>query len=529
MEINNQIQIFFLTNLPSLLVFLCCAEEISRAEFPDGFLFGTATSAYQIEGAFLEDGKTLSNWDVFSHIPGKIERGENGDVAVDHYHRYLEDIELMHSLGVNAYRFSISWARVLPRGRFGSINPAGVEFYNKIIDCLLLKGIEPFVTISHHDIPQELEHGYGGFLSPLVQDDFVLFAKTCFENYGDRVKYWTTFNEPNIYADMGYIRGVYPPGHCLEPYHNCSAGNSEREPLLVVHNMLISHAKAAYIYRERYQLKQGGSIGVVVHAFMYEPISDQECDREAASRALAFNIAWVLDPLLNGDYPPEMYRLLGENMPKFSPDELKKIKGSIDFIGINHYSSLYAENCSYSPSKLGCQAIKGFVYTTGERDGVPIGEETAIPRFYVVPSGLEKLIDYLKTRYNNKPIFVTENGLSQMDQPEERDRVLLNDTKRVEYHKGYLSSLAQAIRKGADVRGYFVWSLLDNFEWTNGYSIRFGLYYVDYKTLCRIPKFSSKWYRSFLSYNSQRNRNGIIRRSPMNSAVISLKFGKMEI
>ncbi|KAK9268771.1 hypothetical protein L1049_000533 [Liquidambar formosana] len=205
--------------------------------------------------------------------------------------------------------------------------------------------------------------------------------------------YWTTINEPNITVELGYLRGIYPPAHCSAPFGNSSVGNSEREPLLVVHNMLISHAKAAHLYREHYQPKQGGFIGVVVHRYMFEPISDQEVDREAARRALAFNSGWVLDPLLNGDCPPEMHGFLGQKMPKFSPDELEKLKDTVDFIGLNHYSSSYAKDCIYSPCESGGCVIKGFVYITGERDGIPIGEETALPYFYVVPRGLEKLID----------------------------------------------------------------------------------------------------------------------------------------
>ncbi|XP_057971557.1 beta-glucosidase 18-like [Malania oleifera] len=491
------------------------AEEISRSQFPDGFVFGAATSSYQIEGAFLEDGKSLNNWDVFSHVPGNIEGGDNGDVALDHYHRYLEDIELIHSLGVNAYRFSISWARILPRGRTGAINTAALMFYNNIIDHLLLKGIEPFVTINHLEIPQVLEDRYGGFLSPLVQEDFVHFAEVCFKKFGDRVKYWITINEPNVFAELGYLWGTYPPGHCSAPFGNCSIGNSEREPLVVVHNMLLSHAKAVHLYRKHYQPKQGGCIGLVVHSFMYEPLTDQELDHEAALRALAFDVAWVLDPLLKGDYPLEMHNFLGSDLPKFSPSESNNLKDSIDFIGINHYSTLYAKDCIYSPCQSGNNAIQGFVYRTGERDGVPIGEKTAMPKNFVVPSGLEKLINYLKTRYNNKPMFVTENGLSQKNDPKDGQQELLHDVKRVEYHKGYLASIARAIRNGADVRGYFVWSLFDNFEWIYGYSVRFGLYYVDFLTLERIPKLSARWYTNFLASSNHNNVNGSVRNAPI--------------
>ncbi|GMP65721.1 hypothetical protein CsSME_00026401 [Camellia sinensis var. sinensis] len=475
------------------------AEDIKRSQFPDGFFFGTSTSSYQIEGAILEDGKSLSNWDVFTRIQGGQRNGANGDVANDHYRRYLEDIELVQSLGVNAYRFSISWARVLPRGRFGEVNPTGIMFYNKIIDNLLLKGIEPFVTINHNDFPQELEDRYGSWLSPLMQEDFVHFAETCFKNFGDRVKYWITINEPNLFVESAYLQGSFPPAHCSEPHSNCSAGNPNTEHLIAMHNMLLSHAKAAKLYHEHFQPKHGGFIGIVACAFMYEPLTDNEFDKEAASRALAFDLAWIFDPLVFGDYPPEMRRYQGNELPRFSAEERMFIKGSIDFIGINHYSTFYAKDCIHSSCKLeGNDHIMGFSYITGERNGVPIGEPTGMDGLYIVPRGMEKIIDYLKKRYHNKPIFVLENGYAQQRQGI-AVQDLLHDVKRIEFHKAYLSSLATAIRNGANVRGYFIWTLMDDFEWLNGYSIAFGLYYVDRPTLRRIPKLSAKWYTDFLT------------------------------
>ncbi|KAK9131690.1 hypothetical protein Scep_011218 [Stephania cephalantha] len=208
---------------------------------------------YQIEGAVFEDGKGLNNWDVFAHIPGNIRNGDNADVADDHYHRYDEDIELMHLMGVNSYRFSISWSRILPRGRFGDVNQKGITFYNNLIDNLLKKEIEPFVTLHHFDIPQELDDQYGSWLSPLIQDDFTYFAETCFRSFGDRVKYWVTFNEPNHFTNFAYKNGLFAPGRCSPPFGNCSQGNSEVEPLIVMHNIVLSHVKATKIYRDHYQ------------------------------------------------------------------------------------------------------------------------------------------------------------------------------------------------------------------------------------------------------------------------------------
>uniref|UniRef100_A0A5B7AKE1 Putative beta-glucosidase 18 isoform X1 n=1 Tax=Davidia involucrata TaxID=16924 RepID=A0A5B7AKE1_DAVIN len=473
-------------------------EDIKRSQFPDGFLFGTATSSYQIEGAFLEDGKSLSNWDVFNHIPG-VKNVENADIANDHYHRYLEDIEIMDSLGVNAYRLSISWARVLPRGRFGEVNPTGIIFYNKIIDSLLLKGIVPFVTIHHHDFPQELEDRYGSWLSPLMQEEFVFFAQNCFKSFGDRVKYWTTINEPNLFSEMAYKKGKYPPAHCSKPFGNCSVGNSDLEPLIAMHNMLLAHAKVTKLYRERFQAKQGGFIGMVVCAFMYEPLTDNELDREAASRALAFKVAWTFDPLVFGDYPPEMRRYHGSELPRFSPEEAKYIKGSIDFIGINHYSTQYAKDCIHSSCiQGGDRAISGFAYLA----------MTGMPTFFVVPRGMEEIIEYVKKRYHNMPMFVTENGYSPPKQEAEQVQDQLHDVKRIEFHKAYLASLARAIRNGADVRGYFAWTLMDNYEWVEGYSLKFGFYYIDRQTLKRIPKLSARWFQNFLTNSSHSNEAG---------------------
>ncbi|KAG2371929.1 Beta-glucosidase 18 [Vigna angularis] len=400
-----------------VMILLCCVnfhgqscdeveDGISRSHFPEGFLFGTSTSSYQIEGAPFEDGKGLSNWDVFSHIPGTINNNENGDIADDHYHRYLEDIELMSSLGVDVYRFSISWTRILPRGIYGDINPSGIIFYNKIIDNLLLKGIEPFVTINHHDLPQELEERYGGWLSPLIQRDFVHFAEICFKSFGGRVKYWTTINEPSLVTINSYMKGTYPPGHCSPPFGNCSTGNSDVEPLIVMHNRLLSHAKAVELYRKHFQAKQGGTIGIVAHTFMYEPFRNEECDRQAVKRVLAFVVDWVLDPLVFGKYPDEMHSVLGNQLPLFSPEEKRLIKGSIDFIGINHYGSLYAKDCSLSACAQGADhPITGFVETTGIRDGIPIGDQVPL---FCPPATLFIILCFLSLNFFHYFMLLTQ-------------------------------------------------------------------------------------------------------------------------
>ncbi|XP_047967110.1 beta-glucosidase 18-like isoform X1 [Salvia hispanica] len=478
--------------------------NIKRSDFPPDFLFGAATSAYQVEGAVLEDGRSLSNWDIFSHIEGNIADGSNAYIADDHYHRYLEDIEIMHSLGLTAYRFSISWSRILPRGRDGPVNKVAVQFYRNITYNLLTKGIHPFVTLFHFEYPQELEDRFGGWLSPLMQEEYLHFAEICFTYFGDQVKYWITINEPNLFSEMAYERANYPPARCSPPFGDCVSGNSDVEPLIVVHNMLLAHAKAAKLYRERFKSKVDGVLSIAVCAFMYVPMTDDEKGKAAADRALAFNVAWTLDPLVFGDYPPEMRSIHGPELPNFSAEERELLRDSIDFIGINHYGTLYAKDCTHSVCVCNIsscvqgsdRAIRGFTYTGGERDGVPIGERTGMARFFVVPRGMEQIVQYVKDRYNNKTMIITENGYAS---PGNEENDFVHDDKRIQYHQSYLAYLAQAMRKGADVQGYFVWSLIDNFEWASGYGPKFGLYHIDRPTLNRIPKNSACWYGDFLS------------------------------
>ncbi|RZC89183.1 hypothetical protein C5167_030880 [Papaver somniferum] len=356
----------------------------------------------------------------------------------------------MDSLGVNSYRFSISWARVLPRGRFGAVNPSGIQFYNNLIDALLRKGIEPLVTLFHYDIPQELEDRYGSWLSPQIQEDFRYYADVCFEAFGDRVKYWGTFNEPNVVAIRSYRTGMYPPGRCSGVFGRCAFGDSETEPFIAAHNIILSHASAVQLYRNKYQEEQKGSIGIVMNK-----------------------------------------------------NEKKKLQSGSDFIGLNHYTSLYVGDCMFSscPDGKGASRTEGFAYLTGEKDGVPIGEPTVMDLYYVHPPGMEKMVTYVKERYNNTPMFIAENGYGEINNGSANIEDSLNDTERVNFMSSYLDSLASAIRKGADVRGYFAWSLLDNFEWVLGYTRRFGIFYVDFTTLKRTPKLSATWYRNFIAKN----------------------------
>ncbi|XP_040935406.1 beta-glucosidase 46-like isoform X1 [Gossypium hirsutum] len=451
-----------------LLYMLSLEQSLSNnsSSFPSNFFFGTSSSAYQYEGAYLADGKGLNNWDVYSHKPGNlIVDGSNADIAVDHYHRYLEDTDLMHSLGVNSYRFSISWARILPKGRFGEINEAGIKFYNNLIDGLLLKGIEPFITLTHIDFPQELEDRYGSWLSPESQEDFAYYADICFKSFGDRVKYWVTFNEPSFQVKLGYQAGTFPPSRCSKPFGNCTYGDSEKEPFIAAHNIILAHIAAVHIYRTKYQYYR------------------------------------FLDPIIFGRYPQEMQDILGSILPEFSKTEKQKLNKGLDFIGINHYTSFYVRNCMLTtcePGK-GTSKTEGYWAQSSQKNGIDIGEPTELAGMNVYPQGMEKIVTYLKDRYHNVPMIITENGYGDMNKPNSTTESLLHDVERIKYLAGYLDALSTAIKKGADVRGYFVWSLLDNFEWNDGYTIRFGLHHVDYKTLRRTPKSSATWYRNFIS------------------------------
>ncbi|XP_013595838.1 PREDICTED: beta-glucosidase 47-like isoform X2 [Brassica oleracea var. oleracea] len=467
-------------------------REINTQEnfsFPKDFLFGTASFAYQYEGAYLTDGKTLSNWDVFTSIPGKIADGTHGKVAVDHYHRYPEDLDLMHDLGVNSYRFSLSWARILPKGRLGDVN---------------MEGMEPFVTLTHYDIPQELELRYKSWLSPQIREDFEHYAAICFRHFGNRVKFWSTFNEPNVQVILGYRKGTYPPSRCSKTFANCTRGGSDIEPLVAAHNIIRSHLAAVNLYRTKFQEDQRGKIGIVMNTIWFEPVSDSLADSLAAERAQAFYLTWFLDPVVFGRYPREMKDILGEDLPEFTKDDLKSSKNGLDFIGINQYTSRYAKDCLHTacePGQGGSRA-EGFVYSNALKTGLPLGERTGVNWFNVYPQGMEEMLMYATERYRNIPLYVTENGFGEND-----TGVLLNDYRRVKFMSNYLDALKRAMRKGADVRGYFTWSLLDNFEWISGYTIRFGMYHVDFDTLERTPRLSASWYKNFIFKNVGQRRD----------------------
>ncbi|XLR42077.1 hypothetical protein S83_026737 [Arachis hypogaea] len=482
-----------------VLLLLHPAASLNRSSFPQDFIFGTASSAYQYEGAAHEGGRGPSIWDTFTHNhPDRIADHSNGDVAVDSYHRYKGDVAMMKDIGFNAYRFSISWSRILPSGNLkGGINREGVNYYNNLINELVANGQQPFITLFHSDLPQGLENEYGGFLSPKIVEDFAFYAEVCFREFGDRVKHWITLNEPVLYSTGGYGNGGSPPTRCSKWMSaSCAAGDSSIEPYIVTHHLILAHAAAVKVYREKFKATQKGQIGVTLNSAWLVPLSQSKEDVEAANRGLAFMYDWFMEPLHSGTYPAVMVNRVRNRLPKFSGAQSLMVKGSFDFIGLNYYTSTYATNTP-------CQNGRPSVFTdscvrfTTLRNGLLIGPKAASDWLYIYPPGIQGLLEYTKEKFNNPIIYITENGVDEVND----GKMSLDDKWRIDYFSHHLLYLQRAIRNGVRVKGYFAWSLLDNFEWTAGYSLRFGLVYVDYKNgLRRYRKRSALWFKIFLHH-----------------------------
>ncbi|KAL9455292.1 hypothetical protein AB3S75_010661 [Citrus x aurantiifolia] len=475
---------------------------LNRTSFPPGFIFGTASSAYQYEGAATEGGRGPSLWDTYTHRhPEKIKDGSSGDVAVDSYHRYKEDVRIMKEMNLDACRFSISWSRILPNGKLsGGVNKEGVRYYNNLINELIANGIQPFVTLFHWDTPQALEDEYGGFLSPRIVNDFRGYAQVCFREFGDRVKHWITLNEPWTYSVGGYGDGSLAPGRCSDWQQlNCTGGDSGVEPYLVAHHHLLAHAAAVHLYKNTYQTTQKGKIGITLVSSWMVPYSAAKHHQNAAERALDFMLGWFMDPLTNGNYPHTMQSLVADRLPKFSKEQSEMLEGSFDFLGLNYYTSSYVAYAPQLRSANKSCLTDAIANLLSERNGVLIGPKAASDWLYVYPRGIWDLLLYIKRKYNNPLIYITENGIDEVNDPKLTLEEALVDNMRIDYYYRHLYFLQKAIRYGVKVKGYFAWSLLDNFEWSAGYTVRFGINYVDYKDgLKRYPKLSARWFKKFL-------------------------------
>ncbi|KAF2319367.1 hypothetical protein GH714_015178 [Hevea brasiliensis] len=485
-------------------------EDFSSSCFPDDFIFGTATSAYQIEGEATTKGRGPSVWDTFSkETPERILDGSNGDVAVDFYNRFKEDIANVKNMGFKGFRMSISWSRVIPSGRRREgVNKEGIEFYNNVINEIISNGLEPFVTIFHWDTPQALEDKYGGFLSRDIVYDYYEYANLLFEEFGDRVKYWMTFNEPWSLSGFSYDDGVFAPGRCSSWVNRqCRAGNSATEPYIVAHHLLLSHAAVVKLYREKFKPIHGGQIGITLFTFWYEPLSNEPADVEAAKIALDFMFGLWMDPMTYGTYPRTVRDLVGDRLPKFTDAESKFLRGSYDFLGLQYYTSYYAKpNAIVDPNRIRYKTDNHITETPYDYDGNLIGPQAYSSWFYIFPKGIRHLLNYTKDTYNNPVIYITENGVDNNNNETQPIEEALQDEFRINYYRKHLwNALGSLKNYSVNVKGYFAWSYLDNFEWNIGYTSRFGLYYVDYKdNLKRYPKDSAKWFTKFLKHSPKK-------------------------
>ena len=437
--------------------------------FPSAFVWGAATAAYQIEGSPLADGAGASIWHRFAHTPGRVAGGDTGDIACDHYRRFEADVALMQSLGLRSYRFSVAWGRVLPEGR-GRVNPAGLGFYERLVDALLKHGIEPMLTLYHWDLPAALDDR-GGWLNPDISDWFADYAEILYRRLDDRVTRWVTLNEPWVVVDGGYLHGVLAPGH-----------QSAFEAPIASHNLLRAHGAAVKAYRA------GGrhEIGLVVNIEPKYAASSSEADARAVARADAYMNRQYLDPVFRSEYPAELKEVYGEAWRDWPASDFALIGERIDFLGINYYTRAVtrADEAAW-PVRASKVPVAGATYT--ETDW-----EVCAPAF-------TDLLLWVRKRYGDIPLYITENGAAFADTAAVNG--VVDDPLRVDYLRSHLVAIRAAIQAGVNVRGYYVWSLLDNLEWAHGYSKRFGIVQVNYATQERTPKASARFYSSVIAAN----------------------------
>jgi len=440
-------------------------------QFPKDFVWGAATASYQIEGAWNEDGKGESIWDRFSHTPGKVQDGDTGDAACDHYHRWADDLNLLKELDLKAYRLSISWPRILPAGR-GGVNETGIDFYSRMIDRLLELNIEPYITLYHWDLPQKLQDE-GGWASRSVVDAFVEYTDVISNALGDRVKNWITLNEPWVSAFIGYREGRHAPGH-----------TDMHEALAASHHLLLAHGLSVPVIRRN---SPNANVGITLNLSPQVPASPSVADRVQATWADGYINRWFLDPLVGRGYPQDMVNDYGDAMEFVKTGDMDVMSVPVDFMGVNYYTRNIARSEKISEAENApCTVI--------------CGDEITEMDWEVYPEGLYKTLGRLYFDYDFPAIYITENGAAFIDEVGADGEV--DDPARLSYIKRHLEQVHRAVESGIPVKGYFAWSLMDNFEWGFGYSKRFGLIHVNYETQKRTFKSSAKWYRQAIQRNA---------------------------
>ena len=451
---------------------------LSGISFPDGFIWGAATASYQIEGAVREDGRGPSIWDTFSRTPGKVYAGHTGDVACDHYHRYVDDVALMADLGLASYRYSIAWPRIQPDGT-GPVNVRGLDFYDKLTDELLGKGIDPVVTLYHWDLPQTLED-LGGWANRATAEAFAEYAQIVYARLGDRVGTWTTLNEPWCSAYLGYGSGVHAPG-VQDPARVFPA----------VHHLLLGHGLAARALRSA----GAQNVSITLNPAQVFPVDPESAaDRDAVRIIDGLSNRIFFDPLLRGEYPADVLEHIARftDLSYIQDGDLATINAPIDVLGVNFYQPAYVSAKPGTPASLDQPGSEGIAYRA------PVGPVTDM-NWQIEPASLTTLLERITRDYPGTPLMITENGAAYPEVPASDGEV--RDTRRIEYLDGHLRACHDALAAGVDLRGYFLWSLMDNFEWAEGYAKRFGIVHVDYTTQQRVLKDSAKWYREVIRHN----------------------------
>jgi beta-glucosidase len=437
--------------------------------FPANFVWGVATSSFQIEGAATEDGKGLSIWDQFCHVPGAIADSSHGGTACDHYYRWSDDLDLIAGLGVDAYRFSVSWPRVRPGGS-GTWNEKGIDFYERLVDGLLERGVKPYLTLNHWDLPAELQ-AHGGWANRDTAHRFVEYALGMDQRLGDRVATITTHNEPWVISVLGHETGIFAPGL-----------KDRAIAMQAAHHLMLSHGLALQGLRA-----QGcqAKLGIVLNLSPTHPATDSPEDLRQAKHEDGRLLRWYMDPLFKAEYPDDIIEFLGQDSPKIQHGDMQVISTPMDFMGVNYYS-------------------RAVVSATGPWDAQSSGRELTDMGWEVYPEGLTELLLRLHHHYPVPPMYVTENGGAFKDQLKDGK---VDDSQRTDYIARHIWAVAEAMRQGVKMEGYMVWSLLDNFEWASGYEKRFGIVHVDYETQRRTLKNSALWYREFLSNQKSAKRN----------------------